>query len=150
MAHVEQTEGRLIPARIYLRVGAALLILTAITVIVAQVPLGGWNLVVALTIATLKAMLVAMFFMHLLYDNRLYLLIVSTALATLLIFIVLTLFDTLDRGLITREVAYPIRPQAVFYKQDTTATDTTQMQTPETGTADTSEYRRYEAEEERH
>ena len=121
-----QTEHR-VPSKVYLLVGAALLVLTAITVAISYIPLGGYNLVIALTIATLKAALVAMFFMHLLYDNRMYFIIVVTALSTLTIFIVLTLFDTLNRGLLDNQVARPIREQAVIYQPDSSYTDTTQI-----------------------
>jgi cytochrome c oxidase subunit 4 len=122
----EHTEHR-VSSKVYLLVGVALLVLTAITVTVSYIPLGGYNLVIALTIATLKAVLVAMFFMHLLYDNRMYFIIVVTALSTLMIFIVLTLFDTLNRGMLDNQVARPIQEQAVIYQPDSTTTDTTQI-----------------------
>lgn len=48
-----------------------LLLLTAVTVLVSYVDLGIWNAVVALLIASVKASLVALFFMHLKGENRL-------------------------------------------------------------------------------
>jgi cytochrome c oxidase subunit 4 len=48
----------------YLAIGAALLVLTATTVAAAFVNLGPFNPVVALLIATIKATLVILFFMH--------------------------------------------------------------------------------------
>lgn len=51
--------------RTYLFVLLTLLVLLAITVVVAFVDLGGLNPVVALVIAVTKALLVAVFFMHL-------------------------------------------------------------------------------------
>jgi cytochrome c oxidase subunit 4 len=111
--------AHILPLRTYLSVGAALLILTAITVSVSFIHLGPFNLVVALTIATIKAILVALFFMHLLYDNKLYLLIFVFALLILGIFIILTLFDTLRRGDIYLEVARPIQEQSVIYDDST-------------------------------
>ena len=47
-----------------------LLVLTAITVFIAQIDFGEWNIVVAMAIASLKASLVIMFFMHGRYENR--------------------------------------------------------------------------------
>ena len=44
--------------------GAGLLILTAVTVKAAFIDLGPWNPVVALFIATVKATLVVLYFMH--------------------------------------------------------------------------------------
>ena len=48
---------------------AALLVLTCLTVAVAQVDLGNLNLYLAMAIATLKAALVVLFFMHLFWDR---------------------------------------------------------------------------------
>ena len=44
--------------------GIGLLVLTAVTVKAAFIDLGPWNPVVALLIATIKAVLVVLFFMH--------------------------------------------------------------------------------------
>jgi len=107
--------SHILPLKLYLGVGAVLLLLTAATVTISFIPLGPYNLVVALSIATIKAVLVALFFMHLLYDNKLYMLIFTLALLTLGIFIILTLFDTLRRGDIYEEVASPIQEKAVIY-----------------------------------
>ncbi len=48
----------------YVALGIGLLVLTAITVKAALINLGPWNPVVALLIATIKATLVVLFFMH--------------------------------------------------------------------------------------
>jgi cytochrome c oxidase subunit 4 len=48
---------------------AALLALTAITVAAAGIDFGAGNVVIALTIATVKASLVALIFMHLRHDK---------------------------------------------------------------------------------
>lgn len=49
----------------YIGIWAALLVGTALTVIAAQLDLGPFNAAVALIIATTKALLVVLFFMHL-------------------------------------------------------------------------------------
>lgn len=82
----------------YFLVFGALMVLTVLTVIVANLNLGWANDVVALTIAVIKALLVLWFFMHLRYSTRL---MVITALAGffwLAILIALTLNDYLTRG----------------------------------------------------
>ena len=56
-------------AKIYLAVLLALLFLTIVTVLASYVDLGPANIVVALLIATTKASLVGLFFMHLLHDK---------------------------------------------------------------------------------
>jgi cytochrome c oxidase subunit IV len=60
---------------------------------VTWVDLGPWNLVVALSIATLKAALVALYFMHLRYDHPFNGLALVAALVFLAIFLVFTLMD---------------------------------------------------------
>ena len=57
--------------KIYAAVLAALLMLTFITVAASKVQFGSGmiNVVIALTIATIKASLVALFFMHLIHDK---------------------------------------------------------------------------------
>jgi cytochrome c oxidase subunit 4 len=57
-------EPHLTPTRTYLLVYLALLLLLAATVGVAFVNLGALNLILALTIAVVKAVLVVLFFMH--------------------------------------------------------------------------------------
>lgn len=119
----EGTYKHVIPLRVYLLVGAALLILTGVTVTVSQIPLGPWNIVVALGIAGLKAWLVMLFFMHLYYDRKIYLLVFSTAIVVLTLFIVITGADTMRRGDIYPEEARPIHPEAEMYQK--AGTDTT-------------------------
>lgn len=55
---------------LYLAVFGALMVLTAITVVVAFVNLGPLNNVVALAIAGIKTTLVVLFFMHVHYASR--------------------------------------------------------------------------------
>lgn len=105
------------PVKTYLAVAVALFFLTAITVSVSFVDLGALNITVALAIASVKALLVAFFFMHLFYDNKLYLLVFAGALFFLTIFITLTMFDTSYRGEIYREKAKPIEAKAKIYEQ---------------------------------
>jgi cytochrome c oxidase subunit 4 len=86
--------------RTYLLVFIALMILTAVTVLVAFQDFGAWNDVVALTIAVIKASLVVLFFMHIYHSTRLSKLVVVSGLVWLVILIGLTLSDYLSRGLV--------------------------------------------------
>jgi len=56
-------------AKIYIAVLLALLFLTLVTVGASYVDLGPANIVVAILIATVKASLVGLFFMHLIHDR---------------------------------------------------------------------------------
>lgn len=106
------------PLHTYLGVGISLIILTGITVAVSFIHFGAFNLVVAMLIASVKAALVAMFFMHLYYDNKLYAAIFSISLIFVSIFIILTMFDTLQRGKIDEVREKPIRENAKIYDQN--------------------------------
>jgi cytochrome c oxidase subunit 4 len=91
--HLEQNSHHIIPLPTYLKVFAALITLTAITVLVSRFDLGEWNTIVAFLIATVKAVLVLAIFMHLKYDNMLNRVIIFSAAFFLL---VLYFFVTID------------------------------------------------------
>jgi len=84
------------PARVLLAVFAALLVLTVSTVRAADYDLGSWGLLTAIAIATIKAALVALYFMHLRYDQPFNALIFVVGLVFLALFLSLTLLDTLQ------------------------------------------------------
>ena len=75
----------------------ALLALTALTVGITRAELGGYKVLGALTIASVKAGLVIAFFMHMKYEGKLLRWLLFLALATLAIFIGFTFFDVLYR-----------------------------------------------------
>ena len=84
--------------RTYTLVLLALLVLTAVTTLVAFVDLGGFSVVVALAIAVCKMLLVALFFMHVRHSTRLTKLVVLGGLLWLVILLMLTLSDFTTRG----------------------------------------------------
>ncbi|WKZ57841.1 MAG: cytochrome C oxidase subunit IV family protein [Bdellovibrionota bacterium] len=61
--------GHVVPYKTYLAILIWLLILTVVTVAAAQVDFGAMNAVVAMIIASIKALLVATIFMHLKFEN---------------------------------------------------------------------------------
>ncbi|MEK6405640.1 MAG: cytochrome C oxidase subunit IV family protein [Acidobacteriota bacterium] len=91
----------IVPKRIYFVVFGALMVFTVATVIVAQNDLGGWNAVVALTIAVLKATLVVLYFMHVRYGSRLTWVFACAGFFWLAIMVALTLSDYMTRGWLT-------------------------------------------------
>ena len=117
-------QPHVLPVSTYLGVGAALLVLTAITVWVSQFHFGEWNLIVAMAVAVTKALLVALIFMHLLWDNKVYMVVFTSAVLFLGIFIVLTMFDTMRRDDIYDYVERPINSKAIIYHADSTKTAT--------------------------
>lgn len=90
----------IVPVRIYVTIFAALLALTLLTVGVALIDLGRFNVVVALVIATLKATLVLLYFMHLRYSARLTWVAVAGGVFWLAVLIGLSMSDVLTRGLL--------------------------------------------------
>jgi cytochrome c oxidase subunit 4 len=86
------------PIAIYLAIFVTLMVLTGVTVAVAYVNLGQWNKIVALGIASFKATLVVLYFMHVKYASRLTQLIVVTGLFFLAILLSLTMIDYSSRG----------------------------------------------------
>jgi cytochrome c oxidase subunit 4 len=82
-----------------LAVFIALLALTALTTGVAFINLGGvGNVAVALAIAITKAVLVALYFMHLRYSTRLTVVFAGAGIFWLGILVALTLSDYISRG----------------------------------------------------
>jgi cytochrome c oxidase subunit IV len=86
------------PPKIYWRNFVALLALLALTWAVSYIHLGYFNLIIALTIAFAKLLLIALFFMHIKGSSRLLHLAAFAGMLWLLIMIVLTLSDYLSRG----------------------------------------------------
>jgi cytochrome c oxidase subunit 4 len=86
--------------RLYALIFTALLVLTGMTVAVTYVDLGSANLFVALGIAVTKATLVALFFMHAWWSDRLVHVTILTALAFLVILAAFSLADYFTRGLL--------------------------------------------------
>jgi cytochrome c oxidase subunit 4 len=94
---MSEEHAHIVPYKTFAIVWIGLLILTGITVAVAQYNLGPLNIWVALGIATLKAGLVVAVFMHMKYESLLFKLALFSALAILAIFIGLTFVDVLYR-----------------------------------------------------
>jgi cytochrome c oxidase subunit 4 len=91
--HADEASHAL-PPRVLLGTFAALLALTVLTVITSRMDLGPMNVVVALVIASLKATLVAMFFMHLRYEHRFQSVIFVGAIFFAALFVGFVAFDT--------------------------------------------------------
>ena len=88
--------AHVVDVRVLLGVFAVLTVLTAITVTVSYFDFGALNLFVAMSVATIKASLVALYFMHLRYDNVFYVFILLVAVAFLGLFLSITMFDSVE------------------------------------------------------
>ncbi|HXY10678.1 MAG TPA: cytochrome C oxidase subunit IV family protein [Terriglobales bacterium] len=89
----------ILSSKLYVGIWAVLMVLTVITATVAFVDMGRFNTVVALVIATLKALLVVLFFMHVKYaSERLTKMVIVCSLFWLLILLFLSLADYRTRA----------------------------------------------------
>ncbi len=82
----------------YIAVWAALIALTVTTVVVAEIDLGEGNIVLAMTIAVIKATLVAAVFMHVKGSSALIKLFVVAGFFWMLILFSLVFGDYISRG----------------------------------------------------
>jgi len=89
----------IVPLRIYVTIFLALLVGTAFTVWAGfrDFP-GQLNVIIALTIAVIKATLVVLYFMHVRYSPRLIALIIAAALFWMAILFALTISDYSTRS----------------------------------------------------
>lgn len=81
----------------YFIIWAALMVLTVITVYVSYVDFGTMNVVIAMAVASLKAALVALFFMHLKFEDSITWVFALFPLALLFLLITMTFVDTFTR-----------------------------------------------------
>jgi cytochrome c oxidase subunit IV len=90
--------GHVLPKRTYWTIFAALMVLLALTVLVAEINLGRTaNIIIALTIAVVKATLVVLYFMHVKFSSRLIWIFAGIGFFWFLILVSLTLSDYASR-----------------------------------------------------
>jgi cytochrome c oxidase subunit IV len=90
----------IVSSKLYIGIWAILMCLTVITASVAFINLGPLNTVVVLAIATSKALLVVLFFMHVKYTSeKLTKMVIVSALFWLMLLLFLSLADYTTRGI---------------------------------------------------
>ncbi len=94
----------------YVAIFLTLIAFTLLTVAVSNVHLGQANLIVAVVIASMKASLVVLFFMHLRYDNKFYSMILVVSVLFIGVFFAFTLNDTDRRGEVDLDSGVKILP----------------------------------------
>jgi cytochrome c oxidase subunit IV len=94
----EHSEHHIVTPANYAMVFGALLLGTLLTVLAANQDFGIMNPVIALGIATTKAVIVILFFMHVKYQSNLIKMTVASGFFTFLILITLTLSDYMSRA----------------------------------------------------
>ena len=104
--HTEHSE-HIVPPTTYAVIIITLLCLTAATIGAAYINLGKFNIVVALGIATLKATLVVLFFMHAKYSTKRTQLVIIAGIFWLAILLFMTMSDYASR-VDYRGIHYPM------------------------------------------
>ena len=94
----EHAEHHIVTPFQYLLVFGTLLVFTGITVGAAYIELGVFNPIVALGIASFKAVVVILFFMHVKYQSHLVKMTVGAGFFTFLVLIGMTLSDYMSRA----------------------------------------------------
>lgn len=84
--------------RLYLTIFGALIVGTILTVVVAKFDLGPLNNIVMLAVASAKALLVVLYFMHVRWSSRLTWVVAGAGFFWLLILFTLTMADYMSRG----------------------------------------------------
>lgn len=115
MAHSNDHANHVTGPKTYAAVLGALLVLTIVTVQASYLDFGSMNTVVALLIATAKASLVALFFMHLRHDKKFNLVIFLLSFVFLALFLVYTLDDLSTRGRVDADNGVPVLPRTGEY-----------------------------------
>lgn len=98
--HIEAEEHghHIVGPRVYVAILVCLLVATASTVWASYLELGVWNPVIALAIATAKATLVILYFMHVRYSTKLTMLVIFSAAFMFFVLIGMTLADYVTRA----------------------------------------------------
>ena len=89
--------GHVSSIKVYVGIFLTLMVLTAVTIAVAYVNLGEFNKIVALGIASFKATLVVLYFMHAKYASRLTKLVIVSGFFFLAILLSETMIDYASR-----------------------------------------------------
>ena len=93
-------EHHITPMWLYHTIFGAPLFLTVVTVWIAQFDFGSANTFIAMFVATIKASLVGLFFMHLLHDERINMMTFGFGLLFVVLFFLFPLVDISSRGYI--------------------------------------------------
>jgi cytochrome c oxidase subunit 4 len=94
----EHAEHRIVQPGTYIAVYVTLLVFTGITVAAAFVDLHIFNPILAVAIACIKAVIVILFFMHVIFQSKLIKMTVAAGFFTFLILITMTLTDYISRA----------------------------------------------------
>jgi len=94
----EHGQHHIAPLKTYFSVFGTLMVLTVVTVWVAFFDLGAFNILVAMTIASVKAYVVVLYFMHVKYSPKIIGLTAAAGFIWFFLMLALTIADFASRG----------------------------------------------------
>ena len=95
----EAHQHHITPVKSYFNILGILLVLTVLTVVVAQFDFGFLNTIIAMAVASLKAYYVLAYFMHLKYDDKFYLVLFFLSIFFVVLLYLFLLIDISTRVL---------------------------------------------------
>ncbi|MEW6145461.1 MAG: cytochrome C oxidase subunit IV family protein [Thermodesulfobacteriota bacterium] len=98
--HSHTEEHHITSNKTYIIVWVALMVMTAITVYVSYINFGMLNIVIALVVASIKASIVALYFMHLKFEDSITWVFALFPLSLLALLIGMTITDTFTRTIV--------------------------------------------------
>ena len=98
--HDTHEGSHVVYVKTYLMVFAALMVLLVLTLVVAMFDVGPLNIIVAMTVAIIKAVLVILYFMHVRFSSRLIWLFAGAGFLWLIILFAMTLGDYFSRDML--------------------------------------------------
>ena len=93
MSSHDDSIDHIVPAKVFVTVWLVLLCLTAITVGAASLHMEKWSRFTAMLIASVKASLVVLYFMHVRYEKKIMPIIILVTIGTFGVFLILTFTD---------------------------------------------------------
>lgn len=94
---MSEDKNHVVPYKNHFLVLLLLIALTGITVAITSVELGPYNTAAAMVIATIKALIVLLYFMHLRFDQKIYRFMTTIVLLIFIAVVIITFFDYLYR-----------------------------------------------------
>ena len=109
-AHANQHEHHVVSVGTYFAIYVALLLLLAATFGVYYINLGFWSIVLGITIAVVKAVLILLYFMHVRFSSRLVWIFAAAGFVWLAILVALTMSDYISRAWLPGLPEIPLLP----------------------------------------
>jgi caa(3)-type oxidase subunit IV len=100
----DQPKDQLLPVSVYLRVFVLLLLMIFINIGISKLPLPSfWMMFLLITVATVQTLLVALFFMELIHEDKFYSFIFGSAVLFMLLFFIVSLGELRGRDFFDKE-----------------------------------------------